>query len=292
MGLKARVVPGRLPLRRLTTAVAAAAAVAGACTEVNESADVPFSLSMERQAAPGVVFGDSLRDTLGDAVQLRATAYNFEGEEIPGIPITFTSLDTTVNIVDGYVIGRALGDTAQIVASVDAGGEPLQTQADRSIVVTLKPDSVGEEDEAATYAIERVAARTYLSPVLDVEVWSRLDTPEPDTTIQAILVRYDVAPTGQPVLDPNNSTVAWLVEAGTTRRATSDTTGSAGTAGVRLQVAIECIRFQSAPEAPLCPEQPVPERFTVTARVTYKRGTPVRGSPVTFTVENPPLADF
>ncbi|HVE79034.1 MAG TPA: hypothetical protein VNA89_09250, partial [Gemmatimonadaceae bacterium] len=288
VGLTTRAAPRRSPGRRgrlgrcLTTALAATLAAAGACTEVNEAPDVPFSLALDPPGAPGVVFGDSLRDTLGVPVRLRAVAYNFEGEEIPDVPVTFTSLDTTVRIVDGYVVGRALGDTAQIVATVDAGGQTLQTQADRSIVVTLSPDTVGRADPSATYAIQTTGTDRLTSQPLAVRVFHRLAGPVRDTAIAAILVRYKIV---EPDLPPTEAQVAYLVSSGT-RRATSDTTDATGTAGVRVRIGPCGARASTGGVGTGCASAP-PTSFKVRAFVTYKAGAAVLGSPVEFTVENP-----
>ena len=93
---------------------------------------------------PAVIIGDTLRDSLGVATPLQATAYDGRGAVIPDAAFQFLSPDTGVTISPTGVLttSRASG-VIRVFASL---GE-LQS-ARRTITVTPRPDSVSATGSA------------------------------------------------------------------------------------------------------------------------------------------------
>jgi hypothetical protein len=80
-------------IRLVIAAVVVALAVAGACTDVSTDPEAITAIGFETVPAPGVVLGDTLRDTTEAVVPLSAQAYNVRGEVIADAPMTFTADD-------------------------------------------------------------------------------------------------------------------------------------------------------------------------------------------------------
>ena len=72
-----RLFAARVPARRIVAPLAVVlAAVAGSCTEIGTNPATVTALEFDSLPYPAVVTGDTLRDSLGNAAPLSATAFN------------------------------------------------------------------------------------------------------------------------------------------------------------------------------------------------------------------------
>jgi hypothetical protein len=178
--------------------------------------------------APGLVAGDTMRDSLGVATPLAVIAYGVDGEPLASPPAaSFIVLDTTAHLADALLIGDRLG-TARLVGSV-GGVQTRQAQ----VKVTLRPDTLTASDSL----LHRVAYSLVAGDTIAVSGPLNVDVDNLDATatgVEAIIVRYvvDRAPagtgTGPTLLLMNGPVVS-----------TRDTTDAAGRASrvarLRLQ---------------------------------------------------------
>ena len=235
--------------------VAAVTAIllAGACTEVPTEPDAVLSVAFDSLPSPSVVLGDTLRDMNGVVRPLFATAYNFQGDVIPGASATFTTPDRgiRINASTGVVTADSLRTTpARIVASI--GG----LQAILLLDVTLRPDTAGASNGRDSLSYSLTDSSRNLSPVLSVKVLHGLATT--DSAVKSWLVTFVVTGGTAPGL-------ATLVnDAG--RPSQVDTTDASGIAGRRIR--LDPARLTALVDSVI-----------VQATVRH-RGVGVRGSPV------------
>jgi hypothetical protein len=219
---------------------------------------------------PAVVTGDSIRDTLGAAAPLRATAYDGNGNEIPGAPIVYFSLDTGVVVhPDGHLVATRRDGTLRLLASF-AG---LQSQI-RTIQVTRLPDSVAAtspDTVALQYALPDAASN--VSPGIALRLTSSDTTGGVSANVAGWVVRWRLIHAGDTLALTDTSSFA-LWDAGGTRHSLRDTTGTDGTSARRLRV--------YANQLP-----PQPDSVIVVAEVRAL-GAQVPGSPLRFVVNITP----
>jgi len=216
--------------RRIVGAVLGAAAWwLVSCRDIPAPEDGILSISPIILPLPGLVVGDTLRDSTGLVAPLRVTAYDMVGDPvIPQPTATFVVLDTGAHLAGPLLIGDNAGTTVRIVGSVGA----LQTQP-VSVKVTASPDTLTAADSILhhkTYSL--IGSDTSVSsPDLGVLVQHRGAT---TTGVEAVIVRYtiDRAPTG-------NGQGATLVLMNGTRLSSRDTTDASGRAArtARLRIA-------------------------------------------------------
>jgi hypothetical protein len=164
------------------------------CRELPAPQDGVAAISELLLPSPGLVSGDTLRDSTGMVAPLRVIAFDLRGDPLDPQPVaTFVVIDSGAHIVDGaFLVGDTLG-TIQVVGTVAS----LQTRPSQ-IPVTLRPDTI----VAADSVVHRVT-RTILptdsaltSAPLNVIVQNLAGTTP--TGVQAVIVRYtiDQAPPG------------------------------------------------------------------------------------------------
>jgi hypothetical protein len=107
--------------RRVLIAVAFGAVAWIGCAETT-GPDEPFSLAFDPPAAPSIVSGDSLRDIEGNAIALRAVAYNLDGRALPDAAVSYIVIDTSGALVVDQTTGHLVASgtkrgTARIVAA-------------------------------------------------------------------------------------------------------------------------------------------------------------------------------
>lgn len=183
--------------------------------------------------SPGLVAGDTMRDSLGLAAPLRIVAYQANGEPAVPAPIpTFVVLDTGAHLADAFwLVGDKAGTTVRVVGSVGS----LQTSA-ASVKVTLSADTLVANDSIVhhkTYSL--VTGDTVVnSAELTTVVEHRGATGATNTGVEAVIVRYtiDKMPAG------NGKGPTLLLMSGSTL-ATRDTTDASGRASrvARLRLA-------------------------------------------------------
>jgi hypothetical protein len=124
-----------------------------ACFDLGGPKEGVISISSLRLPYPSVVIGDLMRDSLGNPAPLSIVAFGADGEPLPGEPVTFVALDTTVQVdADGTLHGITRDS---IGARVVAGAGALQTPPQR-IIVTIAPTSVtkGTDATAIQFGVE------------------------------------------------------------------------------------------------------------------------------------------
>lgn len=171
--------------------VASALALAG-CRDVPAPDDGVYSISTLRLPSPGIVAGDTVRDSLGVAVPLEVVAFGADNEPLDPQPEpTFVVIDTGARVENRvWLIGETPGTTVRVVGSV-AG---LQTQP-VPVKVTLRPDTLVPGDSVLHRVTYTFPADTAASATLNVTVRHHgADT----TGVEAVVVRYTVdrAPAG------------------------------------------------------------------------------------------------
>jgi hypothetical protein len=207
----------QFPRRSAAVVVAAMGWYLLSCTEVPAPAGGVVSISNIRRPSPGLVAGDTLRDSTGLVAPLRVIAYGLDDQPLDPQPaVTFVSLDTIARLAGNYLIGNTPG-TARVVGIVGS----LQTRVD-SIPVTLRPDTLVRSDSVLHRVSYTLAGDTVVnSGELGTIVQRRLPTLSP---VQAVVVKYTItrAPVG------NSAPTAVLVSSNRlSDRDTSDALGKA-----------------------------------------------------------------
>lgn len=255
--------------RRALLAAALVAAGASACDEFGTGVGDIGYIAFDGVPWPAVIAGDTMRDSLGAATPLRASAYDAAGRRIPDAPFTYLLLDTGAVIdADGTLRATTRRDgIVRVVASLDG----LQT-ADQLIRVTRRPDSAFAAAGAAqtlNWVLPDGSANT--SADLRFSLVSR-DTVGVPPGVGGWIVRWRTVHDGD-TLAPGDTTLAVLQGTGGARGVV-DTTTADGTATRRLRV------FAGRIPAPV-------DSFIVLAEVR-RWGVPVAGSPVRFVVHIAP----
>lgn len=216
-----------------------AAAAAHACTDLPTGAETPFSIAFNSAPAPGVVVGDTLRDSTGAAARLSARVFNLDGDELSGSPAGFfllgrpDSLPVTLT-ADGYIVAKSdtalVGRTFRVVAfaTADEGlqSAPLTltvTRAPTTLTATPGTDSIG-------LAADSIILATVAMVLENVVIESGVTRERP---VSAYEVRFEII---QPAIAPGDTSFLALVDGG---RVTSvDTTDGGGNVSRSLRVRV------------------------------------------------------
>jgi hypothetical protein len=246
-------------------------AIAGvvACNEVGTNPSSPVSITLLPLPVPSLTVGDSLRDSTGRAVPLRAIVFNTRDDTIPDAPVRYLALDPLHRVALDPVTGNIVGqDTGQvkIVAAVGA----LQTQPLTITIVEPPTALVAQTKLVDTLDYTRtfgIGARDTLFG-LSVKL---VHVKGADTIpVSSYLVRYAFEhPAGYSNTD---STKIQLVNAN--RRASLiDTTGIGSVAGVSTRY------LRITPAAATATDSVI-----LLVSAALPNATPVPGSPVRFVV--------
>jgi hypothetical protein len=238
----------------IATALAFIAAMALGCGDVSGGSGSVLSIQFDSLGAPGVVLGDSLRDTTGAVIHPVARAYNFSGDEIVPSPAWFQSPDSGVSVdsATGIIVGDSLRTSARIIATV--GG----LQAIQRVDVTLRPDLIVAVDSLDSLSYSQLDSTKNFSPMLTVKL-SHGVAPN-DSAVRSYIVSFSIVKES----DPN---LAALVNDGR-KLSVIDTTDANGTAGRALRINPDLIRTADGVDS-----------VVVNASARY-RGELVKGSPV------------
>jgi hypothetical protein len=230
------------------------AATVLACGDVSGGSGSVLSIQFDSFGAPGVVLGDTLRDTTGVVIHPVVHAYNFSGDEIIPSPAWFQSPDSGISVdsATGIVVGDSLRTGARIIATV------VGLQAIQKVDVTLRPDLIVAVDgfDSLTYSL--IDSTKNFSPTLTVKLTHGV-APN-DSAVGSYIVSFNIVSQS----DPN---LAVLVNDGRIRSVV-DTTDSNGTAGRALHINPALITSASGVDS-----------IVVNASARY-RGALVNGSPV------------
>jgi hypothetical protein len=241
----------------------------GACIEFGGPKAGVVSITNLRLPYPSVVVGDFMRDSLGNPAPLSITAFGPDGSELPTEPVTFVSLDTTVQVdADGAVRGLFRDS---IGARVIAGAGGLQTPPHR-IIVTIAPTLAIKGTDPTTIQFTNTTpdstTNTNWSPPLVVTLQGASGAGAQGYVVTYSIVESpDAAVAGTPT--------AYIAESAAPRmpRDTTDTKGVASRRVILRQSAIATDVRSGA------------RSDTVIVRATVKYlGADVPGSPVDFIV--------
>jgi hypothetical protein len=200
------------------------------CRELSAPVGGVMSLSPVRLPSPGVVVGDTMRDSTGAVAPLRVVAYDEHGDSIPGADVTFVVLDSGAHVVEGNLL---VGDIDSVTVRVIASAPGVQTKDDSGHVkITLSPDTLVPFDSTLqhyTYTISGTTLDTARNASLNAAVRHRVNAFDV-APVEAVIVRYTIerAPVGQPGAGP---TAVLLRDASTnviSDRDTSDVSGNVG----------------------------------------------------------------
>ena len=215
--------------RRIVIASAALGWWMVSCRDVPAPEGGVASVGPLRFPSPGVVVGDTMRDSTGAAAPLAVVAYGIDGEPLATPPAAgFVVLDTTAHMGgtgNAFLVGDHIG-TARIVGEVGT----LQTRQAQA-KVTIRPDTLVGVDSTLHRITYTLASGDSVvnSPPLNVQVRNVPSL----TGVEAVVVKYvlDQAPTGTstPTIQIMNGSVV-------SDRDTTDGSGSASrTARLRLK---------------------------------------------------------
>jgi hypothetical protein len=238
----------------IASTLALVAAAVLACGDVSGGSNSVLSIQFDSLGAPGVVLGDSLRDTTGAVIHPVAHAYNSSGDEIIPSPAWFQSPDSGISVdsATGIIVGDSLRTAARIIATV--GG----LQAFQRVDVTLRPDLIVAVDGFDSLSYSQIDSTKNFSPALTVKLSHGL-APN-DSAVRSYIVSFSIVSQS----DPN---LAQLVNDGR-KLSVIDTTDANGTAGRALYINPALIRTADGVDS-----------VVVNASARY-RGALVNGSPV------------
>jgi hypothetical protein len=242
--------------------------IVAACELGGPSAGV-VSISNLKLPSPSVVAGDLMRDSLGNPSAVSITAFGSNGESIPGEPITYLALDTTVTI---DATGTIRGITRDSVGGrIVAGAGGLQTPPLR-VVVTVAPTTITKSSAATAILFVNTETDTSKSTnwsdplVLTV-------TGVGAVAAQGYIVTYSLVET--PDAKDAGTPTAYIGD-DTAKPMSRDTTNAKGEASRRV-----ILRQSALPDATRNGSRS--DSVIVRASVKYL-GADVPGSPVTFYV--------
>lgn len=262
----------RRKARRAVLVAFTLATTALACAELGTGVDDVSYIAFDAIPYPALLVGDTLRDSLGVATPLRASAFDASGRAIVDADFRYFVLDTGV-VIDASGMLRATtrtSGTVRLVASLDG----LQTD-DRLVRVTRRPDSlVLTTSQAITfnYAVPDVA--TNLAAEMGVRLMTFDSVGASNSGVGGWLVRWRAIHGTDTLAANDTSLVVLQTTAG--KRTVVDTTPADGLSSRRLRV------FASRLTSPV-------DSFIVIADVR-RYGTPLRGSPIRFVVRIAPPA--
>jgi hypothetical protein len=235
-----------------------------ACNDAGTNPTTPVSITLLPMPLPSLTVGDSLRDSTGKAVPLRAVAYNGRDNPIPDAPIRFLALDpmhrVSLDSVSGNIVGLDTGQV-KVVASVGA----LQTQP--VMITIVQPPTVllaaSPLDSTLDYTLTLGARDTLLALSVRLVHVQGTDT----IPVPSYLVRYAFE---HPDNFSNTDTTKIQLVDDRKRGSLVDTTDGGGISTRSLRIT----PFASA----------ATDSVALLVSATRPDATPVTGSPVRFVV--------
>lgn len=250
------------------TAAFVALVVAAACGEVPTLPGSVAYISPIQLPSPTIVFGDTMRDSLGKAMPLRVFALARNGvDTIRSITVRYllTTLNSGASLGgDGYLVAPDTLGTLRVVAQVTRANDiPLELQtAEVAIPVVPRADSIVSTRPDSTLALPLLTPL----PVLVSGVG-----PRTRGTVEGIRVRFAIAAV-YPVSVPALRQQFYLANGVNILRPDStialDTTKAGG-------VATRSLVGVAGPTG-----GPAADSVLVTATARSQRGAPLAGSPV------------
>lgn len=241
----------------------AVSVIALGCDREALGPEAPVAVALESLPFPAVVAGDSLRDTTGAVVPVRAQVFNYLGEELPDVPLSYLILDrgATIDPATGVVRGDSIRETpVRVVAFLDG----LQTQSQLLFIVP-PPDSLMTTAGEDTLEYSLVDTTANVSSQLAVKLLSAGDPPVP---VRGWIVSFEITYASSPELAD--------IVGDASRESGIDTTAADGSASRRIRVHPEELTATA-------------DSVVLMASARY-RGAHVRGSPARLVVHLRPRA--
>jgi hypothetical protein len=226
-------------------------AVVLACTDIPTDNDQILSFSINPLPSPGLVVGDSLRDSLGVVRPVTITAFDFQGDTAvpPNVRFFAGGRGIKVDSITGIVTGDSVQAAAKVIAAVGS------VQAPVSIGITLRPDTMIGSNARDSLSYSLTDTTVNVSNALGVKL---LHGKTQDSAVFAWKVSFRiVSPTG---------TVAQLLNDLNGVGTTADTTDVSGLASRRIKLNVAQLTAAT-------------DSVVVMASASY-RGVAIRGSPV------------
>ncbi|MEX2178192.1 MAG: hypothetical protein WD801_05750 [Gemmatimonadaceae bacterium] len=209
--------------------LAVAAVSVLACRDIPAPEGGVLSVSRVLLPSPGLVVGDTMRDSTGAAAPLAVIAYGISGQPLSPQPdAAFHILGAGAHLAGALLVGDEAGTRVGLVASVGA----LQTLPE-SVTVTLRPDTLIAADSTRhvrRYALigDTVINSAELSTI--VQHREGADT----SGVDAVIVRYEIV--SAPTATGSGPTVQLMrVNAPSSRDTTSG--GGRASRSARLRIA-------------------------------------------------------
>jgi hypothetical protein len=252
------------------------AIVVAACVDLSAPNDRPASISQVQLPAFFVVEGDTLRDTLGNAVPPSVIAYDGAGTVLTSFPSSFFITDSVPALhfnPDSTLSATQPGDTAGLTAHIVGQIAGLSTSA-QTIYVTVRPDTLERSNAPDTgYVLKYItagdSAQNIASITLATVVHGANARPVP-----GVFVRYEL----ETAVASKSSTSlsAYLRDDGNKVFAKGASTPDTGDAsGVTSRTLVVNGTF--------LPEGQAPDTVFVIATAMY-RGVPLQNSPLRIPV--------
>lgn len=220
---------GRRLRHVLAVPVVASAVVAlSACIELTVDPKQIAAIEFLAPPNPGIVLGDTLRDTLGVAVRLQAKVFDAGGDLVPDAPLYFVATDTFTHLAGGnYLVANK--DTVG-TSKVYAVTGQLQSVV-RTMAIIRAPDSIAFSPATEdTIRIKVPATGTSIdtSKAITVRVRSGAQL------VNAVRVRFEFERRGT-ILAPKDTATYAMVTTGA-RLSAIDTTDASGNASRTIRV--------------------------------------------------------
>ena len=183
MGVAGR---GKTLVRVGAVAACVVAVWLASCSELGSPPGV-FAISPLLLPSPGMVVGDTMRDSNGVAAPLRVIGFTASGDTIAGTTAAFVTLDTFAHLSGGAtLVADHLG-----LARVLGGIGSLQTLPE-TVKVTLSPDTLFAAD--STHHLKTFSVLGGDTLVTSADLTTRVSHKNGTTfsDVDAVIVRYSI----------------------------------------------------------------------------------------------------
>jgi hypothetical protein len=165
-----------------------AALLCAACSDLGTDPNAVVALSFPGAAYPSIVEGDSLRDSTGALIPLRATGLNYKGNAVAGAQLLFSSPDTVLRLFDdGVVFARARkpdGTPVRVFATIGS------LQAADTFPVVVRADSIGPAKAQDTIAVSASGEGTTTENTINFSVFGDTAAGKPKIAVPMWLVSF------------------------------------------------------------------------------------------------------
>lgn len=170
----------------LLAAIAAGGIWLASCTELGPAGSV-YSISPLLLPSPGMVVGDTMRDSTGAVAPLRVIGFTASGDTVAGTTATFITFDTLAHLVAGNVLVADHLGGARVLGAIGS----VQTLPE-TVKVTLSPDTIAAAD--STRHLKTYSFIKGDTLVTSAELATRVQhlTAGGTSDVDAVVVRYSI----------------------------------------------------------------------------------------------------